>query len=177
MHWVLQVPWVHWVRVHQVHWVPRSGSGAMVTSTAPRASGVDVALVREDEACAARPNDRRDLRGFVRRVERDGDGADAEDAQIRRAPAGIVVREDGDPVARRHAAAGEPGAGPLRGGPQLAVCEAIDAIAPLHFDGDAVAEPRRRLVEQLEEGIDAGIIATSETVSFARICFACSRCC
>lgn len=117
-----------------------------------------MALVREDEAGAARPDDRRDLLWLVRRVERHGDGADAEDAQIRRAPAGIVVREDGNPIARGHAAAGEPRAGSLRGGPQLEIREAIDAIPALDLDGDAVAEARRGLIEQIEEGIDAGII-------------------
>ncbi len=60
---------------------------------------VEIARRREEQPRAAALEHGADLRRLVGRVERHGDGADAQHAEIRRDPARVVVGENRDPVA------------------------------------------------------------------------------
>jgi hypothetical protein len=117
-----------------------------------------VTLVGKEQPRAARAKDRGDLRRFVGGVERNRDRADAQDPEIGRAPARVVVSEDRDAIAEADPVRGQPGADAFGGAAELAVRDAVDAIAPLDLYRDAVATRCRGLVEEGEEGTDAGII-------------------
>jgi hypothetical protein len=137
-------------------------------------------FVREHEARAAGPNDRGDLRRLVGRVERHRDRADAKHAEVGRAPPRVVIGENRDAVAGADAARGQPRARALGGDPELPIRDALDAIAALHLDRDVIPERRRGPIEQVEEGIDAGIIATPRRKGGKRLlralCILCVLC-
>ena len=93
---------------------------------------------------------------MVGRVERDGDGAEAQDAEVGGAPAGVVAGEDGAPIARTDAARAEPG-GRARGHVlQLAVAHDLQPVAPLDLDGRAIGEADGRRGELLVEVVHSG---------------------
>jgi hypothetical protein len=117
-----------------------------------------VTLVGKEQPRAARAKDRGDLRRFVGGVERNRDRADAQDPEIGRAPACVVVSEDRDAIARADPIRRQPRADAFGGAAELAVRDAVDAIAPLDLYRDAVAEGRGRPLEEIEVGADAGII-------------------
>jgi len=96
--------------------------------------GVEVTRGREDDAWLAVGDQPCDLSGLVGGVERYGNRADAEDAEVRGAPVGIVFRQDGAPIPTLNALALKPYGNAPSHTVELAVCDCLDTVPALDFD-------------------------------------------
>ena len=95
---------------------------------------------REHHACGRVDEQRLHLRRLVAGVERHRDGAAAENAEVGRAPGGVVVGEDRGALAGLEADHREPGGRPLGHLAKPRVRHLFQAIAMLDFNGDVVGE-------------------------------------
>ena len=91
----------------------------------------------KNDARARIPQQRVDLRRLVRGVERDGDGAAPENAQVRRAPVRVVVGQDGAAFTGPDADHRQPGGRALGHLAQPPVGEAVDVVLVLDLDRGA----------------------------------------
>ena len=114
-----------------------------------------VARAGEDDARAAVAEQRGDLVRVVGGVERDRDGAEPEDAEVRGAPARVVAREDRAAVARADSAGGEPDGGAPGHPLQLAVADRVEPVVALDLDGRVPGEAGGRGGELLIEVVHA----------------------
>ena len=122
----------------------------MTAETAVR-HGVEVTRGREDDAWLTVGDQPCDLSGIVGGVERYGNRADAEDAEVRGAPVGIVFRQDGAPVPRLNALALKPYGNAPSHTVELAVCDRLDTVPALDFDSRTITRASDGGGELVEE--------------------------
>jgi len=100
-----------------------------------------------------------DLFGGIAGVQRNGDGAEPQDAEIGRAPVGVVVGEQRATATRPHTVPGEKARGRPGHGAEPLVAEALESVATLQLDCGPPGEPFGRVAEAVVEAPHGPILS------------------